>query len=493
MEAKRGKQIAGRPVSPAGARSSTGERGEPSLPVFDSVSMKGVLEALSEAVAVIDLTGGKVAWSNSMARRAGIFSGETLVLPRSMHSGFKRIAIGIGGRTRYFEASMVPCAPPVEDGTGTPGAQRTGETCFLILSGRQRARERELVSRVTRYCFEDIIGQSPAIENCLRLCRKAAASDLTVLLAGESGTGKELFAQSIHSGSSRREGPFVAINCGAIPRDLIESELFGHERGAFTGAAATRPGRFELASGGTIFLDEIGEMPLSMQIRLLRVLQEREVVRVGGQKSLKVDIRVIAATNRDLVEMVADGRFRQDLFFRLKVLTVAVPPLRERLDDIGALARRFLDRISSRGGPTGFSGDFIKSLKAYDWPGNVRELENLVEVEASLCDGPMITHVPDYLRLRGFAVGQVTPDSGKGVSPESCKGAGGPVFGTTENCPPDFSSPPEGSPPVKLSDLEREAFEKTWKLSHGRQAEVCRSLGISRATFYRKLKEYGLK
>lgn len=433
---------------------------------FDSDSLEMVFESLSDAVAVLEFPGAMVLWANSKARQAGMAEGERLNLSQTPTTGFKRLAIGIGGRTRYFEAALFPCSKPVKSDPSS--------NFFLILSGRQRSRERDIVSRVTRYCFEDVIGESPAIKNCLRLCRKAAAGDLTVLLTGESGTGKELFAQSIHSGSSRRPGPFVAINCGAIPRDLIESELFGHERGAFTGAFAARPGRFELASVGTIFLDEIGEMPLAMQVRLLRVLQERELTRVGGQKPMKVDIRVVAATNRDLADLVSEGRFRQDLYFRLKVFHVVIPPLRERREDIADLARRFLDRISPSGGPAGFSEKFLKALGAYEWPGNVRELENVIEVEASLCEGKVISHFPDYLTLKSCAI-CVIPGLG---SPES-----GPI--------PSEADPFGGT--ATLSDIERAAFERIFRQNGGRQSVVCATLGISRATFYRKIKELGLK
>jgi DNA-binding NtrC family response regulator len=226
-----------------------------------------------------------------------------------------------------------------------------------------------------------IVGKSPVLRRMLEQVAQVAPTDSTVLIQGETGTGKELVARAIHEGSSRRERPLVKLNCAALPRELVESELFGHEKGAFTGALQQRRGRFELADGGTLFLDEMGELPLDTQAKLLRVLQEREFERVGGTRTLQVDVRVIAATNRDLHSQVAAGRFRSDLFYRLNVFPILVPPLRERRDDIPSLLQHFAAKTARKlGRPVnGIAPAFIDSARAYDWPGNIRELENVVE------------------------------------------------------------------------------------------------------------------
>jgi PAS domain S-box-containing protein len=247
--------------------------------------------------------------------------------------------------------------------------------------------------------FEEIIGRSTALQATLNGVRRVAPTDTTVLIRGETGTGKELIARAIHSASRRHDKPLIKLNCAALPTGLVESELFGHEKGAFTGAIAKRIGRFELAHGGTIFLDEIGEIPLDVQSKLLRVLQEREFDRVGGKGTIKVDVRVIAATNRDLLQAVADKTFREDLYYRLSVFPVATPPLRERLDDIPLLVRFLVDKFAMRIGKriTAVSDDALKLLQSYHWPGNVRELENVVERAIILADGATLEIDPEML------------------------------------------------------------------------------------------------
>ncbi|MDT8420982.1 MAG: sigma-54 dependent transcriptional regulator [Desulfuromonadales bacterium] len=229
-----------------------------------------------------------------------------------------------------------------------------------------------------KFSFDTLIGKSPAMERLYSLIERIAQSQVSVLVTGESGTGKELVARAIHFNSARKDAPFVAINCGAIPENLIESELFGHEKGAFTGADQRKEGLFETANGGTLFLDEIGELPTMMQVKLLRVLQEREFRRVGGTRNLPLDIRLVSATNKDFEEEVREGRFREDLFYRLNVVRVELPPLRERREDIPLLLNHFYQKLT---GETHLpiSGDALQRLLDYDWPGNIRELENLVE------------------------------------------------------------------------------------------------------------------
>lgn len=237
-----------------------------------------------------------------------------------------------------------------------------------------------------------IIGQSTTLAEVFRVLGKVAPTDSTVLVTGESGTGKELLVRALHANSKRADKPFVPINCGAIPKELLESELFGHEKGAFTHAIRSRPGRFELADGGTIFLDEIGEMDLALQVKILRVLQEKEIERVGGAGSKKVDVRVVAATNRDLEKEVAAGRFREDLYYRLNVIPLHLPPLRERGSDVMLLANHFLEQFCRRKGRPvlELATDTRKILSAYSWPGNVRELVNFMERLSILVDGEII-------------------------------------------------------------------------------------------------------
>ena len=235
-----------------------------------------------------------------------------------------------------------------------------------------------------------LLGQSRAMQEVYKTIGKTAARDVTVLITGESGTGKELVAHALKTYSRRDRGPFVALNCAAIPESLLESELFGHERGAFSGATEARPGKFELAHSGTLFLDEIGDMPLVLQSKLLRVLQERELYRLGARAPRLVDVRIIAATNQALEELVQAGRFRQDLYYRLNVVRIKLPPLRERGDDIVLLAKRFLQRQADAQGPRGFSEDACHALLDYAWPGNVRELENVIAQAVVRARGPVI-------------------------------------------------------------------------------------------------------
>ncbi len=244
----------------------------------------------------------------------------------------------------------------------------------------------------------DIIGSSRAMTDVLGLAQRVAAGNTTVLLQGENGTGKELLARYIHAQSPRRDGPFIAVNCAAIPIDLLESELFGYEKGAFTGAVGRRKGHFETAHNGTIFLDEVGDLPPAVQAKILRVLQEREFIRLGGNDTIKVDVRIVTATNQNLQELVKRGRFREDLYYRLNVFQIFLPPLRQRTDDIPVLARHFLDRFNreTTKNITGFSDEALAALREYAWPGNIRELQNVIERAMVLAPGRVIerTHLP---------------------------------------------------------------------------------------------------
>ncbi|WP_371378376.1 sigma-54 interaction domain-containing protein [Sporomusa aerivorans] len=243
-----------------------------------------------------------------------------------------------------------------------------------------------------KYKFADIIGNTPKIQEVLSVARKASAGDLAILIQGESGTGKEIFAHAIHDYSNRSSRPFIPVNCAAIPEQLLESEFFGYEKGAFTSANSRKPGFFDLANTGTLFLDEIGEMNQSLQSKLLRVLQDKEYIRVGGTKSVKADVRIIAATNRNLVDLIKQGKFREDLFYRLNVINIHVPPLRERIDDLEVITNFLIQKICNRleSHIQGISSDALALLKAYSWPGNVRELENVLERAVFLCQGTTI-------------------------------------------------------------------------------------------------------
>lgn len=257
-------------------------------------------------------------------------------------------------------------------------------------------RHTELVSS-----FDSIIGCSSSLKDCLVIAQKASQSTSTVLIRGESGTGKEVIAKAIHNNSIRKDMPFVRVNCAAIPENLLESELFGYEKGAFTGAIKSKPGKFNIANGGTIFLDEIGDMPLSMQVKLLRVLQEREFESVGGLTTQTVDVRIIAATNRNLEKMIEQGNFREDLYYRLNVISIMLPPLRQRKEDINLLAEHFIHKISNKlnKNVSGIDNKSLIHLQEYHWPGNIRELENIIERAINMCDGTIITEkdLPFYI------------------------------------------------------------------------------------------------
>jgi two-component system, NtrC family, response regulator HydG len=317
------------------------------------------------------------------------------------------------------------------------------------------------------YDISTIIGRSEPMKKLLDEMSMIAPSEATVLITGESGTGKELIARSLHYNSLRKNQSLVVVNCAAIAETLLESELFGHEKGAFTGADKRREGRFMRAHRGTIFLDEIGEISFTMQAKLLRVLQERELQRVGGDETIKVDVRIVAATNRDLESDVAEGRFREDLFYRLHVMPLNVPPLRERREDIPVLAHHFLDRFADKNRKTvkGFVPLAMDMLVNYDWPGNVRELENAIERAVILMTGEHITE--NQLPLN---ITEKYPDLEK-MQPPAIPG----MDGTRS-----------------LEEIEKEAILTTLNASNGNKAETARRLGVTRKTLHNKLKKYGL-
>jgi two-component system NtrC family response regulator len=310
--------------------------------------------------------------------------------------------------------------------------------------------------------FEKIIGSSPRMQEVFQMIRKVATVDVPVLILGESGTGKELAAQAIHRLSPRREGPFVVINCGAIPENLLESELFGHEKGAFTGAESQRKGRIEYAEGGTLFLDEIGELSLSLQVKLLRFLQDYTIERVGGRALIPVNVRVIAATNRDLQKEVSSGKFREDFFFRLGVITVSMPPLRERGDDLDLLAKNFQHRYSSEFKKTlrGFLPEALRLISEYSWPGNIRELENRIKRATVMAESEWIT-VED-LNL--------------------------PITVSSDSPPPARSHTLR----TAREEMEKRLIQEVLLKNQGHISRAAKELDISRQTFADLMKRYGI-
>ncbi|MCM0759747.1 sigma 54-interacting transcriptional regulator [Sporomusa sphaeroides DSM 2875] len=340
----------------------------------------------------------------------------------------------------------------------------------FVFSFRSIGEMRKLAGRFIhaerKYTFDGILGQSEEISSIKKKMCRVAATDSTVLITGESGTGKELFARAIHHESLRKKGPFIAVNCGAIPENLLESELFGYEEGAFTGARRSgKPGKFELANGGTIFLDEIGDMPLHLQVKLLRVLQEYTIERVGGTKPIVIDARIIAATNRNLEEMIQTNQFRSDLYYRLSVIPFRIPPLRERMEDLELLIHCFIQKYNLILGKRikGYTKDALARMFEYSWPGNVRELENAIEYSANVCPDSLINanYLPDRIIKHITALQPSQPQ-------ESVQ---------------------------SIADLEKKAIVEALKrygTSNHAKENIAKYLGMSRSTLYRKIKEMGI-
>jgi transcriptional regulator of acetoin/glycerol metabolism len=362
----------------------------------------------------------------------------------------------------------------------------------FVMILRSIERVQKLVNRMTgaraRLTFDNVVGETPALKEALRLARLAAHSNSTVLLHGETGTGKEIFAQSIHTSSVRADGPFVAVNCAAIPRELITTELFGYEGGSFTGADRQgRSGKFEQAHGGTLFLDEIGDMPLDLQTALLRAIETRTIVRVGGQRVIPVDVRIIAATHRDLREEAQRGNFRSDLFYRLNVLTIHIPTLRSRSDDLPLLVHHFLQRQSrTLGRSLTISPEAMEIIRSYSWPGNIRELENVLERVTYLMPGSTIT--PEDLPIELQSVDEPAQPAARVVS-----------LSATHHPPQPLSSSATSQRAQQIAlkeqsaSAEMQAILDALEASHGQVTQAATSLGISRTTLWRKMAKYGLK
>jgi transcriptional regulator with PAS, ATPase and Fis domain len=366
-------------------------------------------------------------------------------------------------------------------------ARRIADRIALVMSREQRvaahrradeatARATELESRVralteelnARSGYHRVIGESASWKQALTQATQVAATDTTVLLLGESGTGKEVVARFVHGGSARRAKPFVALNCAALPENLLEAELFGYERGAFTGAMQSKPGQLEQAAGGTLFLDEVAEMSPSAQAKFLRVLQEREFQRLGGTRVLKADARIVAATNRDLLKAMERGQFREDLYYRLNVFSIRLPPLRERRDDVLPLSEAFVAEIARALGrpPGGVSREARQALLEYSWPGNVRELRNVLERAAILADGGLIA--AEHLSLHAAA----EKPAGKAAS---------------------LAAPGSEAPDGDLKSVERAMIERALQEARFNKSEAAKRLGLTRAQLYVRLKRHGLE
>ena len=343
-----------------------------------------------------------------------------------------------------------------------------------------------------RTTFEDLIGSGPAMQMVKRLGERAAKSSIPVLITGESGSGKEVIARAVHGCSDRAGRPFVTVNCGAIPENLVESILFGHEKGSFTGASEKHLGKFQEANGGTLFLDEVGELPLDMQVKLLRALQESEIDPVGSKRPVKVDVRILSATNRDLSQAVGEGRFREDLFYRLNVFPIEAPALRDRREDIPALTEAFIRRFNLEEGRrvAGASPTTVQLLSAFDWPGNVRQLENAVYRAIILADAP-------YLQPHDFpAISGLQMPTPAATAPGSAVVSIAPTMA-------ELTADMPKTAPVRilderghlrtLEDIERDLIQLAIEIYAGHMSEVARRLGIGRSTLYRKVREQGLE
>ena len=361
------------------------------------------------------------------------------------------------------------------------------------LEGELRRASRRQANELT---FRDIVSKVDSMARTVRLAERAAKSNIPVLIEGESGVGKELLARAIQGASERRGRPFVTVNCGALPENLVESILFGHEKGAFTGATEKHAGKFVEAHGGTLFLDEIGELPPDAQVKLLRALQDGEIDPVGARRPVKVDFRLVSATNHNLIELVKRGRFREDLYYRLNVFPITIPPLRARAADVPDLARRFLARFCAEEGKRirGVAGDAFALLCAYDWPGNVRQLENAMFRAVVLADGDELT-VAEFpqiaAQVEGFDVRiPAAPPPVAETPAPAAAGAEGPLFDPRD---PHFLRLIDESGDVrKIEDIEAEAIRFAFAHYRGQMSQMARKLGIGRSTLYRKMKEIGI-
>ena len=380
----------------------------------------------------------------------------------------KEVAI----KSKNHSTHILATANPIKD----EQEQIVGGVIVLTPAAKIQKLIKRYVSTSARFHFKDIIGKSASILSALDLAERASMKSSTILLEGESGTGKEIFAQAIHNYSNRKNGPFVAINCGALPRELISSELFGYMEGTFTGAKKEgRPGKFELANGGTIFLDEVAEMPLEQQVNLLRVLQERAVTRIGSIKEIPVDVMIICATNKDLKLEVMRNNFRQDLYYRLNVISIKIPPLKDRLEDIPLLVDFFITSMNNLGAKSKIivAQEVIECFNQYNWPGNVRELQNVIEKMLLYCDG-------GTLGLERLPAGIPLHPAVKAFDSDMAK------------THPDFLHSTRKSKKDKMYEEERQKLISLLSRSGGNISSIAKELGVNRCTVYRKMKRYNM-
>ncbi|XPV76762.1 MAG: sigma-54 interaction domain-containing protein [Desulfovibrio sp.] len=432
----------------------------------DLLPCETILDSIADGVFTVDLDWNITSFNTAATRITGISKEDALgqkcweVLHSSLCDGSCAVGecIDKGGcitnKSIYIiqpNGEKVPISISASALKSPDGELIGGVETFRDLTDIQIMRQ----EMSGRYTYEDIVGKSAALDKIYRILPQISKSDATVLLLGESGTGKELFAKAIHHLSERSEGPFVAVNCGALPENLLESELFGYEAGAFTDARKPKKGRFQLASGGTIFLDEIGDIPAKLQVKLLRVLQEKTFEPLGSEKTLHADVRIIAATNKNLLDLVDEGTFRQDLYYRLNVVTLKLPPLHERREDLPLLINHFIShfRTTQDKDISGVSEDVLHLLMRHDYPGNVRELENILEFSFILCPSGFIQleHLPEYLQ----------PEQGGAQVQDG-------LFGTME-------------------EIKCRAAMATLQRNNGRKMATCRELGISKDTLRRML------
>lgn len=347
--------------------------------------------------------------------------------------------------------------------------------------------------------FDDLIASSAAMAGVIRLGRRGAQSNIPILIEGQSGVGKEIIARAIHGESERRGRSFVAVNCGAIPDNLVESILFGHEKGSFTGATAKHIGKFQEADGGTLFLDEVAELPLDMQVKLLRAIQEGEIDPVGSRKPTKINIRLISATNRNMIEMVKAGQFREDLYYRLNVFPVMVPPLKDRKDDIPALVNHFVTRFAAEEGRKvhGIEGKALTMLQAYSWPGNVRQLENTVFRAIVLCEGDIL-EIQDFPQIASLVEGYEVkipelPPAAPQPAPAASAAARSSGAVISDGMALGIPAVTDGGHIRKLEEIEADMIRLALHRYRGQMSEVARKLGIGRSTLYRKMRDLGLE
>ena len=436
----------------------------------ESVRLRSILNSIADGVLTVDNNLVITGFNPAAEKITGYTEKE--VLGKYCHSilGSEvcnrncplRKTIETGETITNFEMNFITAQErriPVNVSTA-PLIDENGE----VIGGVETFRDLSVLKQLRdelkgKYSFRNIIGKNPGMQKIYNLIEVVSNSNSTVLITGETGTGKDLVARAIHYNSLRRAKPFIKVSCAALPETLLESELFGHKKGAFTGAVRDKPGRFQLADGGTIFLDEVGEIPLSIQVKLLRVIEEQEFEALGDTKSTKVDVRIIAATNRDLKEEIHEGRFREDLFYRLNVIPIHLPPLRERKDDIPLLVEHIIKTLNTREGRSirSVSRETMELLLDYDWIGNVRELENAIEYAFVHCDGNII--LPQHL-----------PGDIRKLKKEEVR-----IEGKT------------------LEELEKEFIKKTLKANNFDKGKTAKALRISRTTLWRKMKKYGLK